>query len=465
MEEDFSQLGTSIYKIKTEKSINHKLEMIEGAGFFMQIDEPYIPFKKCFITSNNIIDENDINNKNEIRIGYEAEEKQIEIKNNRKIYMDKNIGYTCIEILEEEDLMVNYLKISKEEIDDLKNEKIIIPEYINNYELSYPIGKILSITKDELTYDYSSPKESLGMPILLNSSCEEVLGINIKYDSDKKCHITIPIKNIISNMNHQICPLAFNEDIDIDEIDEDIFGLLKNFPNIDNKSFLSIMHDKFNGVSIPKLAFGLAKHVLVQDMEDVYQNEIIRKYCSNTNIIYDTNNDDDTIINFISKVLGKSNLGCFYSYTIFIDDHEMECRNLIYLNGKAELVNNKFGFLDNDIFVYGNYGKINDDIYDYTSFRGQNSSIYTNFKNNAIYVIFYRIYTDNIEVLILIKIVNNFMTNKIMITEDSEVFETLEEKYSENNTFGDIDELFENSTNKYEVNFKELIVYQINENS
>ena len=87
----------------------------------MTIDEPYIPFKKCFITSNNIIDENDINNKNEIRIGYEAEEKQIEIKNNRKIYMDKNIGYTCIEILEEEDLMVNYLKISKEEIDDLKN--------------------------------------------------------------------------------------------------------------------------------------------------------------------------------------------------------------------------------------------------------------------------------------------------------------------------------------------------------
>ena len=60
MEEDFSQLGTSIYKIKTVKNINHKLEMIEGAGFFMQIDEPYIPFKKCFITSNNIIDENDI---------------------------------------------------------------------------------------------------------------------------------------------------------------------------------------------------------------------------------------------------------------------------------------------------------------------------------------------------------------------------------------------------------------------
>jgi len=96
MEEDFSKLGTSIYKIKTEKNINNKLEIIEGAGFFMQIDEFFFPFKKCFITSNNIIDENDINNKNEIRIGYEAEEKQIEIKNNRKIYMDKNIGYTCI---------------------------------------------------------------------------------------------------------------------------------------------------------------------------------------------------------------------------------------------------------------------------------------------------------------------------------------------------------------------------------
>ena len=63
------------------------------------------------------------------------------------------------------------------------------------------------------------------------------------------------------------------------------------------------------------------------------------------------------------------------------------------------------------------------------------------------------------------KIVNNFMTNKILVTEDSEVFDTLEEIYSETKTFGDIDELFENSSKKYEVNFKELIVYQINENS
>jgi hypothetical protein len=276
MEEDYSKLRTSIYKIKIEKKINNELEMIEGAGFFMTINEFYFPFKKCFITSNNIIDENDINNKNEIRIGYEAEEKQIEIKNNRKIYMDKNIGYTCIEILEEDNLMVNYLKITTKEIDYLNNKKIIIPEYINNYELSYPIGKILSITKDELTYDYSSPKKSLGMPILLNSSCEEVIGINIKYDSDKKCNIAMPIQSIIKNIYHQICPLAFNDDIDIEDMDEVIFMMLKNFPNIDNKSFLSIIHDKFNGVSIPKLAFGLAKHVLIQDMEDVYQNEIIK---------------------------------------------------------------------------------------------------------------------------------------------------------------------------------------------
>ena len=66
-------------------------------------------------------------------------------------------------------LLVNYLLISRKDINDLKDSKIIIPEYINNYELSYPISKILSISKDKITYDYSSPKESLGMPILLNS--------------------------------------------------------------------------------------------------------------------------------------------------------------------------------------------------------------------------------------------------------------------------------------------------------
>jgi hypothetical protein len=76
--------------------------------------------------------------------------------------------------------------------------------------------------------------------------------------------MTIPIINIIKNIYHQMCPLAFNEDI---------LGLLKNFPNIDNKKFLSIIHDKFNGISIPKLPHGLTKHVLIKDMEDVYQNE------------------------------------------------------------------------------------------------------------------------------------------------------------------------------------------------
>ena len=55
-----------------------------------------------------------------------------------------------------------------------------------------------------------------------------MIGINIKYDSDTKCHMTIPIINIIKNIYHQMCPLAFNEDINI-------LGLLKNFPNIDNK--------------------------------------------------------------------------------------------------------------------------------------------------------------------------------------------------------------------------------------
>ena len=34
-------------------------------------------------------------------------------------------------------LLVNYLRISRKDINDLKDSKIIIPEYINNYELSY----------------------------------------------------------------------------------------------------------------------------------------------------------------------------------------------------------------------------------------------------------------------------------------------------------------------------------------
>jgi len=144
-----------------------------------------IRFKKCLLTNNNILNENDIKINKEISIEYNNKIKRIEIAKNRKVYTNKELDYTCIKIFDKDNIE-KYFKIDADlieySIDKYKNKEIFILQYRKGNELSFSNGIILE-SKD----------------IILRNSDNSIIGLN--YGSDKYNKVNL-LTNIISIFNN-----------------------------------------------------------------------------------------------------------------------------------------------------------------------------------------------------------------------------------------------------------------------
>ena len=305
---------------------------------------------------------------------------------------------------------------------------------------------------------------SLGLPLLVKKIYDSdltVLGMQRGYDAENKYFIATPIVDIINNIKYTLCPLSFSEEIKKEYyIHKDIIKILMYFRKFDENSVLSINAKKFNK-TIPYLSFELAKHLEMIESEDDFQIEIINNLTKSTKIIFDSNKDDDSLINLITKVYGKSNLLFFTNFTTFDLKRKKEVTsiNSIYLNGKIEYTKNTFDFTNNNLILYGNYRDIEEDEYDYTSFQAQNGSIYMKNKNGIIYAVLYKKVDDELRVNTMVKIPNNFIKNKIQFIR---LMDTIEQK-EVNDFFENIDGWFEKCEDsmKQDINFKEFLIYQI----
>ena len=470
---DLNEVKNSLCQIKSGK--------IKGLGFFLEFSEKFLPFKKCLLTSISILSPIDIKNKKEIILDYKNSEKILKINEDRKIFSDNDLGYICIEIIDEDEID-NFLKLEKNifnlENSSFINKKIFIPKYQNNKDISFSSGNIISYKNNKLEHDCDIKEDSLGAPIIYEElSYYYVIGLQKGYETNNKYFIGTSIIDIVKNIMHQQYPIFIDKDIDIDfkylySLSDNIIKILNNFKKIEENSFLSIISNKFNEFTVQKLAFLLSNHLNMINIYENYQKELINYYTTKTKIIYDTNIDDDSIINFMSKVYGKTNLACYYDFSFSGEGDEIDeatggkksmvinSKNFAFLNGKFEFISNNFDFGKNNIFIFGNYGQVEDDEYDFVSFKQQDSSLLTKIKDNAIYCLFYR---DLKDMRLAIKIENNFMKNKILLAYDEEFYNSLVEKFEEDEHFNGIDEMFENldDSKKVEVNFKELIIYEI----
>ena len=84
--------------------INEGIRVIKGkgSGFFCEIDN--FPIKYALFTNNHILDENRIKKGNIIKIEYLKrflyKEKKIKIDEKRRVFTNKELDYTCIELFE-----------------------------------------------------------------------------------------------------------------------------------------------------------------------------------------------------------------------------------------------------------------------------------------------------------------------------------------------------------------------------
>ena len=124
-----------------------KGEKGKGSGFFCEIDK--FPIKYALFTNNHVLYESNIEIGSKIHFEYLEFQKSLEIKitQNRKLFTNKELDYTCIQLFESDgikDFFKVEPKIFKDK-NDLKGNDIFILQFTNGNDISFSFGKILKI--------------------------------------------------------------------------------------------------------------------------------------------------------------------------------------------------------------------------------------------------------------------------------------------------------------------------------
>lgn len=84
-------------KIMFEVKIDGKIKNGHRTGFFCIINDENIPFNKALFTNNHILNKGSIKVGKYIEIKHNNISKEIPITENRRVFTDETLDYTCIE--------------------------------------------------------------------------------------------------------------------------------------------------------------------------------------------------------------------------------------------------------------------------------------------------------------------------------------------------------------------------------
>lgn len=195
----------SMCTIYSKKIINGKTENLKGTGFFLCISNELIPFNNCLMTNNHILNKNSIENNKDITIEYQNKKKVIKINGSRRAYTNEYLDYTCIEILDEDNIKKFFL--IDENIKDENSyqfKEIFILQYPGGYDkLSFSAGKIITIESNLIKHTCATKPGSSGSPMISRFSNYNVVGLHfgaeIKKNKSKEFNLSIPIYSVIKD--------------------------------------------------------------------------------------------------------------------------------------------------------------------------------------------------------------------------------------------------------------------------
>ena len=211
----------------------------KGSGFFCEIDINF-PFKYALFTNNHVLDESNIEIGNIIHfeiLDFKKSlyiPKEIEITEKRKVFINKELDYTCIELFKEDNIL-DYFKIDpklfKYDKNKLKDNDIFILQYpkVNDSLFSFSDGKILSLKDNNIIHSASTDNGSSGSPIIRRSKENYIIGLHYGgYEQNKneyKFNLATSFDSILDNIKQQ------NNEINCIYI-----------PN-ENKNEINLLHD------------------------------------------------------------------------------------------------------------------------------------------------------------------------------------------------------------------------------
>ena len=177
-----------------------------GTGFFLEINDANLPFKRGLLTANHVLDNN-----MEIRFLYKNENRTIEITKNRRVFTDKNLDYTFIEILPEDNinLFFKLAVLPNNDLQNLKKQEIILIQH-TKHNLQFSSGYIIKTIAEGTTihHNCSTFAGSSGSPILLIDLT--VIGFHLGSHLHEKINYGILIWPIINDIKHKILFIKSN---------------------------------------------------------------------------------------------------------------------------------------------------------------------------------------------------------------------------------------------------------------
>ena len=248
-----------------------KGEKGKGSGFFCKIDN--FPIKYALFTNHHVLSESNIEIGKTINLeylelqksllylssSYKIVNKQIKITEKRKVFTNKKLDYTCIELFES-DGIIKLFKIEPDLFQHnknfLENNDIFILQYPLGNELSFSYGKILSLKDNKIMHSASTNVGSSGSPIIRRCKDNYIIGLHFGGVTNKKkeyiCNLATAFDSILDNIKEQlneiICiyipnknekaiNLIHNYDLDINDWSEDSKNEYLESKNVNEKLF------------------------------------------------------------------------------------------------------------------------------------------------------------------------------------------------------------------------------------
>ena len=204
--------SSAMCKIKCKTVENNQTIDAFGTGFFCEISDNNIPFKKALFTNNHILNKSSIEINKEIIFENCDKEKRITITKNRRAFTNEKLDYTCIEIFDTDNIN-KFFSIEKtifNNKDDLIKKDIFILQYPNGGELAHDSGKIMDIDDNIIKHNVATKDGSSGSPLIKRHNTNLVIGIHFggekvkMSENEKSYNMATPFDAIIEDIKKQI---------------------------------------------------------------------------------------------------------------------------------------------------------------------------------------------------------------------------------------------------------------------
>jgi surface protein len=184
-----------------------------GSGFFCNLKNSYFPFQKALFTNNHVLNKESLRPGEKIKLIYKQNPIIIEMTQKRNRFTNDKLDYTCIEILDEDEIS-NFFDIDTSVINNkssLEGEEIFILQFNETKNLLFSSGKILYIQNNIMVHSAVTNRGSSGSPLIRRNRNElnYIVGIHFGTLKDyKNYNLATSFDNILNDLKNKIIEVS-----------------------------------------------------------------------------------------------------------------------------------------------------------------------------------------------------------------------------------------------------------------